>query len=183
MKKERLAFWICAVNLIFIMAFNLMNYEKFCILYLIQKILVDNLELDLLKLDNKVRFILGVVHGEIIVNNRKRAELFLELHQKGFTPFPKKTKGVDAAIAGATIEAEENEEDSPEMVKGAVKASDYEYLLSMSIGTLTLEKVQQLCAEKDQQEQELEVLRNTSPRTLWMRDLDALEKQLDVCTS
>ncbi|ONK71489.1 uncharacterized protein A4U43_C04F9180 [Asparagus officinalis] len=144
-----------------------------------RKILLDNLEFDLLKLDNKVRFILGVVRGEIIVNNRKRVDLFLELHQKGFTPFPKKTKGIDAAIAGATVETEENEEESPEMVKGAVKASDYEYLLSLAIGTLTLEKVQALCADKERLEHELEMLRSTSPRALWMRDLDALEAQLD----
>lgn len=148
-----------------------------------QKVLMDSLEFDLLKLDNKVRFILAVVHGEIIVNNRKRAELFVELHQKGFTPFPKKSKGIDAAIAGATVEGEDNEEESPEMVKGAIKASDYEYLLSMSIGTLTLEKVQELCAERDKKQGELELMRVTSPRTLWTRDLDALEKQLEVSTS
>ena len=40
-----------------------------------KKVQLDNLQLDLLKLDNKFRFILGVVNGEIIVNNRKHAEL------------------------------------------------------------------------------------------------------------
>nr|CAD1831013.1 unnamed protein product [Ananas comosus var. bracteatus] len=68
-----------------------------------KKVLLDNLEMDLLKLDNKVRFILGVVRGEIIVNNRKRAELFIELHQTGFTPFPKKSKGIDVAIVGPPL--------------------------------------------------------------------------------
>ena len=42
-----------------------------------QKVLLNNLELELLKLDNKVRFIFGVVRGDIIVNNIKRANLFL----------------------------------------------------------------------------------------------------------
>ena len=74
-----------------------------------QKFLLDNLELELLKLENKVRFILGVVKGEIIVRNRKRAELFIELQDKGFTPFPKKTKNVDAAVAGVIDDAEEND--------------------------------------------------------------------------
>ncbi|URE07085.1 hypothetical protein MUK42_20585 [Musa troglodytarum] len=146
-----------------------------------KKALLDNLELQLLKLDNKVRFILGVVRGEIIVNNRKRADLFLELQQKGFTPMPKKTKGIDAAAAEATEEEEEDEqeEESPEAGKRGVKASDYEYLMSMPIGTLTLEKVQELCAEKDKLEGEVDDLRRTSPRSLWLKELDALEEELD----
>lgn len=150
-----------------------------CKMIEMQKVLLDNLELEHLKMDNEVRFILAVVNGEIIVSNRKRSDLFLELHQKGFTPFPKKTKGVEAAIAGALVEGEEDGEDSAEMIKGGVKASDYDYLLSMSIGTLTLEKVRELCGEKAKIENELVELRNTSPTGLWLKDLDALEKKLD----
>ncbi|KAK9128716.1 hypothetical protein Syun_017513 [Stephania yunnanensis] len=145
-----------------------------------KKVLLESLELELLKLDNKVRFILGVVKGEIIVSNRKRAELFMELHQKGFTPFPKKTKKVEAAVAGAAEDADESEE-SPEVLrKSGVQASDYDYLLLMAIGTLTLEKVQELCAEKDKLTDQVEELRGASPRSLWKKDLDALENELDV---
>ncbi|XP_038982287.1 DNA topoisomerase 2 [Phoenix dactylifera] len=139
-----------------------------------KKVLLDNLEMDLLKLDNKVRFILGVVRGEIIVSNRKRADLFLELQQKGFTPFPKKSKGIDAAIAGAT--EEDDNEESPEV---AARATDYEYLLSMAIGTLTWEKVQELCADRKKLEGEVEELKKSSPRDLWMKDLDDFERELD----
>ncbi|KAJ6750862.1 hypothetical protein OIU85_001405 [Salix viminalis] len=84
---------------------RLEHYEKR------KKVLLENLEFELLKLENKVRFILGVVRGEITVNNRKRADLFLELHQKGFTPIPKKSKAV---VAGATDDKEEAE-DSPDV--------------------------------------------------------------------
>ncbi|KAF8398402.1 hypothetical protein HHK36_017329 [Tetracentron sinense] len=143
-----------------------------------KKVLLDNLELELLKLDNKVRFILGVVKGEIIVSNRKRADLFLELQLKGFTPFPKKTKSADVVVAGATEDAEENEENS-EVVSTKVRASDYEYLLSMAIGTLTLEKVQELCANKDRLNNEVDELRTATPKSLWMKDLDALDNELN----
>ncbi|XP_058071394.1 DNA topoisomerase 2-like isoform X2 [Magnolia sinica] len=44
-----------------------------------KKVMLDNLEIKLLRLSNKVRFIIGVVEGEIIVSNRKRADLVLEL--------------------------------------------------------------------------------------------------------
>ncbi|KAH9301945.1 hypothetical protein KI387_013528, partial [Taxus chinensis] len=144
-----------------------------------KKILEDNLQIELQKLDNKVRFILGVVNGEIIVNNRKRAELLLELKNKGFTPFPKKTKAVEAAIAGALLDGEEPPEDNTETAEG-VRAGDYEYLLSMPIGTLTLEKVQQLVAEKDKLAEDFEELKKTTPKSLWLKDLEALDRELDA---
>eukprot|EP00257_Ricinus_communis_P025444 XP_025012858.1 DNA topoisomerase 2 [Ricinus communis] len=139
-----------------------------------------SLEMEALILENKVRFILGVVTGEIIVNNRKRAELLLELRQKGFTPFPK-NKPVEAVVAGAADDTEESEstEDVEENSKTGVQATDYEYLLSMSIGTLTLEKVQKLCADKDKISEEVENLRRTAPKDLWLKDLEAFESQLD----
>ncbi|XP_058080645.1 DNA topoisomerase 2-like [Magnolia sinica] len=132
-----------------------------------KKVMLDNLEIKLLRLFNKVRFIIGVVEGEIIVSNRKRADLVLELQQKGFTSFLK-TKGIDTSEA---MEIEENEE-TPEVGRVA-RASDYEYLLSMPIGTLMLEKVQELLAEKGKQEMEVEELKKETPKSLWMKDLDA----------
>ncbi|GAB4832566.1 hypothetical protein Ancab_006584 [Ancistrocladus abbreviatus] len=148
-----------------------------------KKFFLDNLEKDLLKLENKVRFILGVVNGEIRVSNRKRAELVNELRIKGFTPFPKKGKTAESAAVGADDESEEAEENSGETTEATnsreAQASDYDYLLSMAIGTLTYEKVQELCAEKDKVSQQLEELRMLSPESLWLKDLDALETALD----
>ncbi|KAA8520228.1 hypothetical protein F0562_014484 [Nyssa sinensis] len=146
-----------------------------------KRILLDNLEKELLRLENKVRFIIGVVKGEIIVSNRKRADLFLELRDKGFAPFPKKTKTVEAVVvAGATDDAAEDMEENLEMdsTKG-VRASDYEYLLSMAIGTLTLEKVQELCADRDKLNKEVDDLRKATPKSMWMKDLDSLDRELD----
>lgn len=145
-----------------------------------QKVQLENLELELLKLENKVQFILGVVNGEIVVNNRKRTDLLLELRQKGFTPFPKNSKSIEAVIAGATDETEESEE-NPEVVNG-VQSIDYDYLLSMAIGTLTLEKVQGLLADRDKLNEEVDDLRKATPESLWVKDLDALDTQLDVWT-
>ena len=160
--------------------FNLLGGNRLIINNSMQKVLLNNLELELLKLDNKVRFILGVVRGEIIVNNRKRADLFLELHQRGFTPFPKKSKTNDIAVAGVTDDTEEAEENTDVVIKGGVRATDYEYLLSMAIGTLTLEKVQELCAERDKLNSEVDDLKRATPKALWTKDLDALERELDV---
>ncbi|XP_050209559.1 DNA topoisomerase 2 [Mercurialis annua] len=143
-----------------------------------------SLEKELLVLENKVRFILGVVSGEIVVNNRKKADLLMELRQKGFTPFPKNIP-IEAVVSGATDDtlASESgeEEDAEESVtaKSNVQADDYEYLLSMSIVSLTLERVEKLCSEKDSINEELETLRRIAPKDLWFKDLEAFEMQLD----
>ncbi|OMO96852.1 DNA topoisomerase II, eukaryotic-type [Corchorus olitorius] len=142
-----------------------------------KKFLLENLEMELLKMDNKVRFILGVVKGEIIVSNRKRADLFLELQEKGFTPFPKKSKSAEVSVAGATDDVEETE--NSEVGVKEVQVSDYDYLLSMAIGTLTLEKVQELCAERDKIQNDVEEVRKATPKSLWLKDLDDLEIQLE----
>lgn len=147
-----------------------------------KKVIVENLELELLKLENKVKFILGVVRGEIIVNNRKKSDLVQELSQKGFTPFPKKAKPVEAAVAGATDSAEEESEetsDVPASRSTFISGSEYDYLLSLAIATLTLEKVQELCGERDKVEKAVEDMKKATPKSLWFRDLESLDAELD----
>ncbi|CAI9769727.1 unnamed protein product [Fraxinus pennsylvanica] len=142
-------------------------------------ILMDNLERELLILENKVRFILNVVEGKITVSNRRRADLVIELKDKGFTPFPKKTKTVEISVAGSSDVPEETEENSDMVTSQGVRASDYDYLLSMSIGSLTIEKVQELCNNRDKLNQEVEEMRQATIKSLWIKDLNALESELD----
>ncbi|KAL2461238.1 DNA topoisomerase 2 [Abeliophyllum distichum] len=144
-----------------------------------KKALMDNLERELLILENKVRFIMDVVEGKIVVSNRRRADLVLELKEKGFTPFPKKAKTVEISVAGSTDVPEETEENSDMATSQGVRASDYDYLLSMSIGSLTIEKVQELCNNRDRLIQEVEEMRQATINSLWTKDLDALERELD----
>ncbi|XP_058111742.1 DNA topoisomerase 2-like [Magnolia sinica] len=75
------------------------------------------------------------------------------------------------------MKTEENEETLE--VGRVARASDYEYLLLMPIETLTLEKVQELLAEKGKQEMEVEELKKETPKSLWMKDLDAFITALD----
>ena len=50
----------------------------------------------------------------------------------------------------------------------------------MAIGSLTIEKVQELCAERDKLNKEVDDLRKETPKCFWRKDLDAFEGQLDV---
>lgn len=132
---------------------------------------------ELVKLDNQVRFILGVVEGEIVVCKRKKAELVNELRERGFIPIHKK-KPVESP---EDSEETENTEDHAEnLASTETHLSDFDYLLSMTIGNLTHEKVKDLCANKDRVIKQIEQLTNETERSLWLKDLDALEKALDV---
>ncbi|XP_071690080.1 DNA topoisomerase 2 [Rutidosis leptorrhynchoides] len=138
----------------------------------------------LLQLENKVRFIREVVEGTLVVSNRKKADLWAELKKKGYTPLPKEAK---PTVAG-DVNQEENEEteeqdDETEKVnlqkENEDSGTEYDYLLNMSIGTLTYEKMKQLRDEKDKKKAEFDDLSKTPSNSLWLRDLDALDRQLD----
>ncbi|KAK7243530.1 hypothetical protein RIF29_38329 [Crotalaria pallida] len=139
----------------------------------------------MLELDNKTRFVLGVVNGEIIVSNRKNSDLLMELQQKGFTPMPREGKFQEPRVVGASDEnlEEEGEGNNGEQEtvsgKGARHGGDYEYLLSMSIGSLTIEGVQNLLDERVKKVKEFQKLNTTPPTSMWAKDLDELEKKLD----
>lgn len=121
------------------------------------------------KLDNKVRFILAVIHGELIVANRKKSDIVNDLKQQRFKVFSNSTK------KKSLDDSEENEEEEEES-----SAAGYDYLLSMKIWSLTLEKVQALTAERDEKKEQLENLSRKSPQDLWLTDLDDLDVALNV---
>ncbi|KAK9061834.1 hypothetical protein SSX86_019018 [Deinandra increscens subsp. villosa] len=148
-----------------------------------------------LQLENKVRFIKEVVEGTLVVSNRKKADLCAELKAKGYTPLPKEAV-LEASVAGAVdhVEGSDETEDGSDSetaevvveekpVAGTasktIPGTEYDYLLSMAIGTLTYEKMQQLWNERDTKKAEFDELTNTPSKSLWLRDLDGLNNQLD----
>jgi DNA topoisomerase-2 len=89
------------------------------------------------KLSNQARFVKMIVNKELVVSNRKKAEIVEELRQKKFRPFPKVAK---AKSAGETENAEEEANDDAEEAATGT-STDYDYLLGMPIWSLTREKV------------------------------------------
>ncbi|XP_037437693.1 DNA topoisomerase 2-like [Triticum dicoccoides] len=145
-----------------------------------KEVMLNNIGKELLKPKNQVRFILAVNSGDIVFNNKKRAELFLELKQKGYERFPNKIIAAKEPFPKNKTMAKERLQKKKTMAKEVDEEDDYEYLLALAIGTLTLEKVQELVARQKKLEDELESLGKTTPEILWLRDLAALEKELDV---
>lgn len=129
--------------------------------------LLASMEQDMLRLDNKVRFILAVVSGNLIINNRKKADIEAELESQGYDKMRKRSKG------------KKQEEDDDDVSSSKALQASYDYLLSMPLWSLTMEKVSELCGERDKHAEDLEVLRATSPKEMWNQDLDAFLTELD----
>ncbi|KAI8814919.1 DNA topoisomerase [Cladochytrium replicatum] len=121
------------------------------------------LDEELRRLENKVRFVLEIIKGTLVVQNRKRADLIVELRARKYEPFPRKKQADDVEVQPNDQENEEEEGSH----------NDYDYLLSMPIWNLTMEKVQKLQNERDQKEEEVTALAKKSATDLWKADLDA----------
>ncbi|KAG5519825.1 hypothetical protein PMAC_000098 [Pneumocystis sp. 'macacae'] len=123
--------------------------------------LVHELENQYNKLSNQVRFVKMVINKEQNFLNRKRKDLLNDLKSKGFMPFPKnKHISIDSAI-----ETSNNLVDDDDV-------AGYDYLLSMPLWSLTVEKVEKLLKDKSDKENELELLLKLSVKDLWNQDLD-----------
>ena len=119
----------------------------------------------------KVRFILCVIAGTLVVSNRKKNELLDELQEKNFK--------LCIDRKGAKKEDEEGGEEEEELPSNAVSLSQgFDYLLSMKIWSLTMERVRALTMERDEKKKELDVLAAKTAEDLWLEDLDALEVAL-----
>ena len=80
----------------------------------------------------------------------------------------------------AQVEGDEDNDDEESSSSSSVSLSQgYDYLLSMKIWSLTMEKVKALTFERDEKRKELDILAAKTPEDLWLEDLDALEVALD----
>eukprot|EP01135_Chromosphaera_perkinsii_P010658 Nk52_evm58s2192 gene=Nk52_evmTU58s2192 len=128
--------------------------------------LADCLTEEWSRLDNKVRFILSIINGELVISNRKKDALLAELKEKKYAQFPQKSKSTNSP----------GEEDD---LHSGIATGGYDYLLSMPMWNLTLEKVEKLKKERDEKERELSELLDKSPEDLWHADLDDFIENLE----
>lgn len=78
-----------------------------------------------------------IIEKELVVSNRKKADIMTDLRKHKFRAFPKVTKAKAAGETEDVVNPDEDEE-AAEDVPGA---TDYDYLLGMPIWSLTREKV------------------------------------------
>ncbi|KAF9430265.1 DNA topoisomerase 2 [Podila epigama] len=118
------------------------------------------------RLNNKMRFILMIISGELLVQNRKKLSIVEEMRAKNFASVTELDIEVDAGASAETVD--------PNAVKIKVERdSEFDYLLKMPIWSLTHEKVEELKKERDAKNAELKLLIDKTPNDLWNEDLDA----------
>jgi len=130
---------------------------------------VGELERQLSVLDNKCRFIKEVIAGTLKISNRKKVDIVEDLKKRGYAPVVKENKK-KAAGDIQSIEQEAQQEAEEEAAKTGITA--YDYLLNMPLMSLTLERVNNLQAERDTKDNELGALKCKTPADLWTDDLD-----------
>jgi DNA topoisomerase-2 len=132
------------------------------------------------RLDNKVRFILMVVNNELTISNRKKAEIESDLDSFGFDRLANSKKG-GKANQSQQQDDDDDDIDSQGANKKSAKAGakvSFDYLLSMPLWSLSLEKVQDLQKEYDQKKEVVKEIRGRQPTDMWLSDLDQFEEQL-----
>eukprot|EP00871_Galdieria_phlegrea_P000812 jgi/Galph1/1731/GphlegSOOS_G426.1 len=130
-----------------------------------KKYLLSDLTKQVERLENRVRFILAVIGGQIKVANANRKELISTLAKHGFKKIYKENVEID-------IEEDEN-------TVNTESGSGYDYLLSMPLWSLTKERITKLTEERDKKIDEMKTLERTTPSELWLEDLKKLEAILD----
>ncbi|XP_034249595.1 DNA topoisomerase 2 isoform X2 [Thrips palmi] len=122
------------------------------------------------KLQNQVRFILEKCSNKLVIENKKKAEMIRELQARGYDSDPEK-----AWAAKQGRDSNDDESDVAEQEDG----HDFNYLLGMSLWSLTHEKKEELLKLKDERMKELSDLQSMSPEKLWIKDLDIFLQELD----
>ncbi|EKE37602.1 hypothetical protein ENUP19_0294G0003 [Entamoeba nuttalli] len=136
-----------------------------------KKAIIESMERQLMILSNKARFIKMVIEGELIVNNRKKNELYKDLIKFGFDQIRDPKKANKSKPIGESEDEEIKEEEEDDEVGG------YDYLLSMKIWTLTYEKAKKLMEDCDDLKTQIDTIKTTPVKDMWLKDLDAFVKK------
>ncbi len=142
--------------------------------------MVDMLGAESCKLDNVARFIVEKIRGELKVEGLKKNDLIKLLGEKGYDSDPvrkwkervvKERGYLHEAVVGSAIETDEDDVNNSKQ--------DYNYLLSMPLWNLTLEKKEEILRQQKEKNLELEKLKTKSVEEMWLDDLGEFSVELD----
>lgn len=124
----------------------------------------------LTKLSEQARFVKLIIEKKLNIANRKKVDIIAELQKLKFPAFNKdNVPSFQASIEDAAEELDDIPDDAEDPRK---HRANYDYLLGMSILSLTKERYEKLLAERGNKEEELETLLKKTPKDLWNEDLD-----------
>lgn len=129
--------------------------------------MVDKLQSELITLSEKARFVKLIIDKKLSISNKKKKDLISELIANNFKKLKANGEQQDASSLDGDDDEVEGEDDN-----GNSSGSGYNYLLSMSLWSLTREHFERLLQQRDQKEEELNVLLGKTATNLWEADLD-----------
>ena len=142
-----------------------------------KRFLVGQLAAEVSRLENQARFITEKNAGRLVIENKRKADLIALLQKQGYASDPVKAWTASRNKAGEEDEdgaGDSSDEEDAEDSTGP----DYNYLLGMSLWSLTKEKTDELLRSRDKKKDELELLKSKTPKDLWNSDLDDFMEEL-----
>ncbi|XP_066589354.1 DNA topoisomerase 2 [Prorops nasuta] len=131
------------------------------------------------KLSNQARFILEKCDGTLTIENKKKKEMISELVRRKYESDPVVAWKMAQNREEALEEIADNAEDEASASSAVVQKENYDYLLGMTLWSLTYEKKEELLRQRDEKLAELKRLQARTPPSLWKEDLDNLLSELN----
>ncbi len=140
------------------------------------------------KFDNIARFILEKIEGKIKVENLKKADLIKLMVDRGYQSDPvRKWKEritsergyLHENNSGSTGQYNSNDQDNEAQESESNQSLDFNYLLSMPLWNLTLEKKEEIIRQQKNKAAELRDLQAKTIEQLWLDDLTEFKTEYD----
>ncbi|XP_077279130.1 DNA topoisomerase 2 [Temnothorax americanus] len=130
------------------------------------------------KLTNQARFILEKCDGTLVIENKKKKDMIAELVRSKYDSDPLVAWKLSQDREQVLEEAVENDEEAVPTAN-AIEKENFDYLLGMTMWSLTKEKKDDLLRQRDEKIAELKRLQARTPMSLWKEDLDNLLAELN----
>lgn len=141
-----------------------------------RQLLINTYKLDYEKASERYRFINDIMDNVIVINRRKKSDAE-KLLENASPPYKKFAKNAKKDLV-ENLEQDSDESEATE-VESIAKAN-YDYLLSMPMWNMTVEKLRQLEKEKDMLREKYEKLEQQTNIDLWNIDLDAFLQEWEL---
>ena len=137
------------------------------------------LEAEASKLSNQARFILEKCDGTIVIENKKKKDMIAELISREYESDPVIAWKLSQSREEVLEEIAEDAEDEAAVLTTTIEKENFDYLLGMTLWSLTKEKQDELLRQRDEKIAELKRLQIRTPISLWKEDLDNLLSELN----
>ena len=137
------------------------------------------LEAEASKLSNQARFILEKCDGTIVIENKKKKDMIAELISREYESDPVIAWKLSQSREEVLEEIAEDAEDEAAVLTTTIEKQNFDYLLGMTLWSLTKEKQDELLRQRDEKIAELKRLQVRTPISLWKEDLDNLLSELN----